>query len=111
MVNVYAVEIWADAECTRRPSGLLGTVYAQINKIFEPFETAYYPGDGATVTVAAPSEEVPEDPYAMIMEITASRVAFVSTDYDTPLSGVVMLYAGGDSINFDNLPYSFGPLV
>lgn len=63
--NWPIVEIWADENCSIRPSGVTDHVYAQVKKTFGINEGKQWGDYGDQLLVATPSTEFPEDGYSI----------------------------------------------
>lgn len=96
------MEIWADAECTRRPSGVVQVLYAQFNRRFVFGEATSF----GQLDISTPTADYPDDPFGVVY-----NVDFVSEDQDTPLEGVVRLSAGNPEVIGDGWEFSFGPVI
>lgn len=98
------MEIWADAECTRRPSGVTSVVYAQLNRSFVLGDDINYDD----VEIVCPLPDVPEDPYAVNWYVGGG--VFTSDDFFLPLEpGVVQLRAFREIDIEPGSVFSYGP--
>lgn len=66
---VHEVEVWADYECTTRPTGEVDHVYVQLNRDFKFDQTTVYgtsiSSEGEKLNVNTPTPEYSTDPYSI----------------------------------------------
>lgn len=65
------VQVFADPECTRYPSGEVNTVYVRINVPWVGMNSGWVVGDftdaGSCFVAISPNDENPDDPYVTLV--------------------------------------------
>ena len=113
---VHEVEVWADYECTTRPTGEVDHVYVQLNRDFKFNQTTNYgtttPSGGEELVVYAPTPESSTDPYAINCWI--DFISVDQTSYFTAGQVILCRYLASPeegTVDVTGYQTSFGELI